>query len=376
LMGSSKQSTTSSQSQSGTIDPYAPSQGALQGILGGINSILPNYAPNAAQQSALSQIQNNAQNTPNYAPQAENLANSLMSGGPNYQPGVTNAYNQYQGAVSPLMSGSLDPMQTPGLSDALATIRNDVGNSVNGMFAGAGRDMSGLNQQALARGIAQGEAPVIVGQYNQNVANRLNAANGLLGGAQSTATTNSGLQQTQYGNQMAGVTNGASMVNNAANAAPNAQLAAAAQAYGIPIQNLAQLEALTVPIAGLGKQYTGQANSQSDTTSSPSMLQSIMGIGGLFSGGANSAASGAAGAGLGLLSMFSDPDLKTDAQEVGKLNDGQKIYSYRYKGDPVTRIGLMADEVEKAVPEAVGVLGGYRTVNYKVATDRAARGGK
>jgi hypothetical protein len=74
--------------------------------------------------------------------------------------------------------------------------------------------------------------------------------------------------------------------------------------------------------------------------------------------------------------MFSDPDLKTDAQEVGKLNDGQKIYSYRYKGDPVTRIGLMADEVEKAVPEAVGVLGGYRTVNYKIATARAANGGK
>jgi hypothetical protein len=326
--------------------------------------------------SSTQKLQSNAQNMPNYTPQAEGLTNSLLTGGQNYQPMVNSAYNQYQGAVNPLMSGSLDPMQTPGLSDALATIRNDVGNSVNGMFAGAGRDMSGLNQQSLARGIAQGEAPVIVGQYNQNVANRMNAANGLLGGAQSTANTNSGLQQTQYGNQLTGLNTGLTGVPQAMNASPNASLAASAQAFGLPIQNLAQLEGLTLPIAGAGKSYTGTANSQSNSSSTPSMLQDILSVGSLFSGGSSSAASGAAGAGIGMLSMFSDPDLKTDAQEVGKLNDGQKIYSYRYKGDPVTRIGLMADEVEKAVPEAVGILGGYRTVNYKTATAKAAKGVK
>jgi hypothetical protein len=152
------------------------------------------------------------------------------------------------------------------------------------MFAGAGRDLSGLNQQALARGISQGEAPVIVGQYNQNVANRMNAANGLLSGAQSTATTNSGLQQTQYGNQLAGVTNGASMIGNAANASPNAQLAAAAQAFGIPIQNLAQLEALTVPIAGLGKDYKGSTDSSSVGYSTASPLTQIAQGVGIFNG--------------------------------------------------------------------------------------------
>lgn len=284
--GTSKQTSNTDQVQKGEVNPYGPSVGAINGILGGINSLVPNYQPTGTQTNALSQIQTNAQNLPNYSQQATDLTNSLIGGGTNYQPMVSDAYSQYQSAVNPFLTGSLDPTQTPGLSDALATIRNDVSNSVNGMFAGAGRDLSGLNQQYLARGIAQGEAPVIAGQYNQNVANRLNAANGLLGGAQSTANTNSALQQTQFGNQLAGVTNGANIVGAAANASPNATLAAAAQAYGLPIQNLAQLEALTVPLAGLGKDYKGSTDSSSvgySTASPLTMAQQGIGIfGSLF----------------------------------------------------------------------------------------------
>lgn len=291
-MGTSKQSSNSDQLQKGEVNPYAPTVGAINGIIGGVNSLIPNYQPTGAQTNALSQLQTNAQNLPNYSQQATNLTNSLIGGGTNYQPMVSDAYNQYQGAVNPFLTGSLDPMQTPGLSDALSTIRNDVSNSINGMFAGAGRDLSGLNQQYLARGIAQGEAPVIAGQYNQNVANRLNAANGLLSGAQSTANTNSGLQQTQFGNQLTGVANGPGLISGAANASPNASLAAAAQAYGLPIQNLAQLEALTVPLAGLGRDYKGSADSSSVGYSTASPIQDIASIGGMFSGGANSAARG------------------------------------------------------------------------------------
>ncbi len=358
-MTTSKQSSSSQTSQSGTISPYAPTQDTLQGIINGVNGVLPNASGTSAQTSALNALLNNAQTMPNYGGQATNVANSLLTGGQNYQPIVKGAYDQYQGAVNPLLNASLDPMQTPGLSDALATIRNDVSNSVNGMFAGAGRDLSGLNQQTLARGIAQGEAPVIVGQYNQNVANRMNAANGILGAGQSTAGSLSGLQQTQFGNQLAGLDTGINTVPTATNSNINQQLSAANSLYGLPIQNLAQLEALTVPIAGLGRQYTGETNSQSDTKSTPSLLSSI-------------------GQGVGIFgSLFSDPELKTDAREVGKLHDGQKVYAYQYKDDPgTTRIGLMADEVQKKVPQAVGLLGGYRTVNYDVATAKAARKAK
>lgn len=69
---------------------------------------------------------------------------------------------------------------------------------------------------------------------------------------------------------------------------------------------------------------------------------------------------------------FSDRRLKENIRPVGKTFDGQTIYSYNFKGEPKTEIGLIAQEVEKKHPEAVGLAGGYKTVHYGKATDDAA----
>jgi len=74
--------------------------------------------------------------------------------------------------------------------------------------------------------------------------------------------------------------------------------------------------------------------------------------------------------------FFSDRRLKEDAEPIGKTFDGQTIYRYKYKGDNRTQIGLMADEVQRKHPEAVGLAGGYKTVDYQDATDDAARAKK
>ena len=71
--------------------------------------------------------------------------------------------------------------------------------------------------------------------------------------------------------------------------------------------------------------------------------------------------------------FFSDKRLKEDVKEIGETHDGQPIYSYKYKGDDRTQIGLMAQDVEKKHPEAVGLMGGYKTVDYKKATEGAER---
>ena len=71
-------------------------------------------------------------------------------------------------------------------------------------------------------------------------------------------------------------------------------------------------------------------------------------------------------------SFFSDKRLKDDIEPIGKTYDGQDIVRYRYKGEPATRIGLVAQDVEKKHPEAVGLAGGYKTVDYDKATDAAA----
>jgi hypothetical protein len=74
-------------------------------------------------------------------------------------------------------------------------------------------------------------------------------------------------------------------------------------------------------------------------------------------------------------SMFSDKRLKQDVQPIGKTFDGQIVYKYRYKGEPHFRMGLIAQEVEKHHPHAVGLAGGYKTVNYDKATEAAEHRG-
>jgi hypothetical protein len=70
--------------------------------------------------------------------------------------------------------------------------------------------------------------------------------------------------------------------------------------------------------------------------------------------------------------FFSDERLKENIKAVGKTFDGQTIHSYNYKGDPRTQIGLIAQEVQKHHPEAVGLAAGYKTVDYDKATEDAA----
>jgi hypothetical protein len=73
--------------------------------------------------------------------------------------------------------------------------------------------------------------------------------------------------------------------------------------------------------------------------------------------------------------LFSDERLKEGMEPIGKGFDGANIYRFRYRGDPTTRIGMSAQEVERRHPEAVGEHGGFKTVDYGAATDDAARRG-
>lgn len=81
--------------------------------------------------------------------------------------------------------------------------------------------------------------------------------------------------------------------------------------------------------------------------------------------------------GLGLLggvgSILSDERAKENVKQVGKTKDGQKVYSYNYKGDDVTHMGLIAQEVAKDHPEAVTKRpDGLLQVNYGEALKDAA----
>lgn len=81
------------------------------------------------------------------------------------------------------------------------------------------------------------------------------------------------------------------------------------------------------------------------------------GLGGLVQGLGSAAAAA-------IPFMMSDKRLKTNIEKVGETNAGLPIYTYKYKGDNKTQMGVMAQDVEKKTPKAVKEIGGFKAVNY------------
>ena len=68
---------------------------------------------------------------------------------------------------------------------------------------------------------------------------------------------------------------------------------------------------------------------------------------------------------IGTAAAGSDPRLKTDVILLCREDDGLGLYSYRYKGSDKRWIGVMADEVARLRPKALGPeIAGYKTVYY------------
>ena len=68
------------------------------------------------------------------------------------------------------------------MNNLISTLGTDISSNINARYAAAGRDLSGLNTQNLARGLSQGLAAPLLSQYNQDVQNQLGAAGSLDGG--------------------------------------------------------------------------------------------------------------------------------------------------------------------------------------------------
>jgi hypothetical protein len=101
--------------------------------------------------------------------------------------------------------------------------------------------------------------------------------------------------------------------------------------------------------SGMGGLF-GNTGTQS-TTQSPSLL------GMLLQAGSNAAQAAA---------MGSDIRLKEDIRRVGQTDGGLPVYTYRYKGNPVVHMGVMAQDVAQTQPEALGPLidGEFMSVYY------------
>lgn len=101
-----------------------------------------------------------------------------------------------------------------------------------------------------------------------------------------------------------------------------------------------------------GVDYTGlvQSNYQNQVSAANQASSSMWG--------------GIAGIGSGLLGLFSDRRLKTHIEPIRATLGGFQLYSYRYVGADTLSFGVMADEVEAKMPEAVVERDGFKAVRY------------
>jgi len=80
-------------------------------------------------------------------------------------------------------------------------------------------------------------------------------------------------------------------------------------------------------------------------------------------GGYNNMMSGLASLGSAAI-IASDRRLKRDIEKLYEDDRGFGIYKFKYLWSPLEFIGVMADEIEKIIPEAVMTINGYKAVNY------------
>jgi len=285
---------TSSQTSTSQTAPWSTATPALNGILGGINALTPSAGLNATEQGAINQLVSNAQSGNPYAGAIGSAATGLLGGGGANanNPAIAQNLSAYQSALAPYADGSMIGNNTA-LQSQLGTAASDATNQINSAFAAAGRDGSPGNSQALARGIMQAEAPVIAGQYNQDVSNQLNAANALYGAGNSTYGLLNADQTAANTNLQDGA-NLAATALQAQNYAPNAVLSAEQQAFNIPASNYTTLLGAVSPVA----QAFGTTNGSGTATQTASPIQDfatlMSGLGSLGTGLKNGA-TGASG---------------------------------------------------------------------------------
>lgn len=221
--------------------------------------------------------------------------------------------------------------------------------------AGAfGGDRGGIAQAEMARQQQLGNAMAMSNIYNQGYGQAMGLAGQQVANRGAMGQQLAGLGAAAQGSVLQGAQ--AQMAAGAQQqATKQAKLQAAYQQWmqkqAYPYQN-AQFFANIAQ--GLG---AGAGGTSSTTGPEPSLMSQIL---------------GGVGA-IGSIYGASDKRVKENIEAVGTLNDGQTVYRYNFKGDPKTQIGLLAQEVEEQKPGAVTQVKGLKMVDYKGATDDAAK---
>lgn len=226
-----------------------------------------------------------------------------------------------------------------------ATAQEGLGSTENSLYSGLGTNLQGLGSTVYGQNTGTGEAEAALGnqEYQQGL---------------SSEGAEAGLGSQLYGQGLSSAQENAAL-------GTGAQTAAEQGASGL---ETAGAQAQTTNQAGLTALYNQYLQQQSYPFQVDQFLANIAEGTGSLSGSTTSTTQPTG--------FFSDERLKEGVKTIGKTFDGMDIVKYRYKGDPMWRVGLIAQDVEKRHPDAVGESQGYKVVDYGEATKKAAERGR
>lgn len=217
--------------------------------------------------------------------------------------------------LATLLAGGQEQSRLVGLARDAAMFGND---------AIMGRAAFG-NQSELARMQAQNQAALERAAFSQNAQQSANAA----ALAQAEFGNNAAAQQAAFANsaRAQGMHEMFSLRNQPINEIT-------ALMSGSQVSNPGQMNAAGPQTGVAGVDYTGLVNQkyQADVQAHQARMGGLFGLGSAL---------------LGAL-PFSDERLKEDIRRVGQTDAGTPIYTYRYKGDAVRHMGVMAQDVPEA----------------------------
>lgn len=300
--------------------------------------------------------------------------NNLTAGG-NFGANAQNIFDQYNGidptqsildnanlyAANPYVDGLIDASSR----DVVRNLTESTLPTLNRQFAGTGNTNStraGVESAIAQRGAADRLADLssqirsqffgkgldmAQNQFNQNLRNSLDANNQLFNaGSLGNNTINSGL------NQGRSVFDFGQLAGNMFQTQNQNELNANKAQFDEERNNVLNALQILSGVSSAGQGWSGGPTSTSGTeqkTSTPS-IASIAGS---------------------IIGAFSDIRMKENIELVGKTAGGVNVYDFDYKPEFKELAGhgrfrgVMADELEKVIPEAVIVASnGYKMVDY------------
>ena len=288
---------------------YSPGEQQL------LNTTVGNMNTEASTASNLQgQIATNAATPINYAAE-----NAMIPGQAGIGAAQTADFNAQMAQLQPLEQEQTEQEQSQLANQGISTGSQAYN---NGMYT-VGAQQNNAAEQALSNAQAYGA------QANSTALSDMGAVNSL-------ATQ----QQTQPINEYSSLMGGTQVQAPSFQGAPSSSSPSA-----------------SVPMAGneLEQQYSQQMQAyNAQVASNNSASQGLFGLGGSLGSAAITGAM-----------MSSDIRLKKDIKKLGKMSSGLPFYSFKYIGETIEQIGLMAQEVIKIFPEAVSrAENGFLMVDY------------